>query len=264
MIINQQSNTEKITLITCIFGNYDCLREPLITNKNIHYICITDNPELKSDVYDIIVNPPEINSDWSSRKKTYYVRYHPFNFCNTTYCYLADASIQIKNYNNLFLNKNSLISLKTDYNIFKYLLNNMPVIMSEEDNLYRYDEMFARMEHYILIGKMLRDDISKFKKINNYKHITGVFRGYKNESRLINDLAKIFNILCDNNHIIDSPIYNKTVDKNFVNDILWGDEIISGIILNNYRKTEINMRDFYNKYVTIFEHNTWQKRIIKC
>lgn len=263
MIINVPTN-DNITVITCIFGNYDCLRDPLITNKNIHYICITDNPELKSDIYEIIVNPPQIDPNWSSRKKTYYVRYHPFEFCNTEYCYCVDGSIQLKNYNNLFLNKNNLITLKTDYNIFKYLSKNMPVIMSPEDNLYRYDEMFARIEHYILIGKLLRDDIANGKKIEQYKHITGVFRGYKKDNFLIHDLDKIFKILCDNNHIIESPIYNRAIDKNFVNDILWGDEVISGIILNNYKKSEINMSDFYNKFVTIYEHNTWQKRIIEC
>lgn len=41
-----------ITIYTAIFGDYDILKDPLFINKNIKYICFTDQ-DFKSDVWDI-------------------------------------------------------------------------------------------------------------------------------------------------------------------------------------------------------------------
>lgn len=47
----------KYSIITMVFNNYDLLREPEEVDENAEYICITDNPDLKSDVWKIIYMP---------------------------------------------------------------------------------------------------------------------------------------------------------------------------------------------------------------
>jgi hypothetical protein len=39
---------------TCIVGNYDDLRDPLVITKGWKYICFTNNPNITSNIYEII------------------------------------------------------------------------------------------------------------------------------------------------------------------------------------------------------------------
>ena len=84
-----------------------------VEQQNLHiiinYICITDNPYLKSKTWKIIVDTKNIDSSWSPRKKTYFVRYHPFNYCNSDYCYWIDSAIKILNVDFENISKNDLI-----------------------------------------------------------------------------------------------------------------------------------------------------------
>ena len=95
MIINQHKNI-KYTIITTIFNNYDLLREPYVKDPNCEYICITDNKNLKSNTWKIILENEKIKKFNDPRQKTYYVRYHLFEFSNTYYTIWIDASMQIK------------------------------------------------------------------------------------------------------------------------------------------------------------------------
>lgn len=46
-------NLKKIVVYTAITGKYDSLKEPLFQNEDIDYICFTNNPELKSNIWKI-------------------------------------------------------------------------------------------------------------------------------------------------------------------------------------------------------------------
>lgn len=83
----------KYSVLTYIFGNIECLRE---TTKDdyIEYICVTDNPNLKSNTWKIIVDEELIG--YSPEYASFYVRYHPFKYCSTDICMRMDGSIQIK------------------------------------------------------------------------------------------------------------------------------------------------------------------------
>lgn len=39
---------------TAISGNYDDLKNPQVINKNFDYVCFTDNPKIKSDIWKIV------------------------------------------------------------------------------------------------------------------------------------------------------------------------------------------------------------------
>lgn len=85
----------KYSVLTCIFNNYEVLRTPYNPNPDVEYVCVTDNPELKDDVWqikylnDIQKLMPE-NNQWT------YVRYHPFEFVSNDICLYVDGSIQLK------------------------------------------------------------------------------------------------------------------------------------------------------------------------
>ena len=53
--INIQFNVDKITVYTCIIGGYDQLKEPLFTSESIEYICFTNNVNVKSPNWKIVL-----------------------------------------------------------------------------------------------------------------------------------------------------------------------------------------------------------------
>ena len=83
----------KYSVLTYIFNNGDILREAP-KDDNIEYICVTDNTELKSDTWKIIIDEDLVGKD--SEYASFYVRYHPFKYCSSNICMRIDGSIQIK------------------------------------------------------------------------------------------------------------------------------------------------------------------------
>lgn len=83
----------KYSILTYIFNNGDILRDAP-KDDNIEYICVTDNPNLQSDTWKIIVDEDlkDLNPEYAS----FYVRYHPFKYCTGDICIRVDGSIQIK------------------------------------------------------------------------------------------------------------------------------------------------------------------------
>lgn len=83
----------KYSVLTYIFNNKDILREAP-KDEDVEYICVTDNCDLKSDTWKIIVDEDlkNINPEIAS----FYVRYHPFKYCSGDICLRIDGSIQIK------------------------------------------------------------------------------------------------------------------------------------------------------------------------
>lgn len=59
----------------------------------IEYICVTDDINLKSDTWKIIVD--EDLKDKNPEYASFYVRYHPFKYCNSDICMRIDGSIKI-------------------------------------------------------------------------------------------------------------------------------------------------------------------------
>jgi len=65
----------KIACFTVITGNYDTLMPPKRTSPGIDYICITDNPELRSDIWEIKVIPTESDKVKQQRR----IKCWPYN-----------------------------------------------------------------------------------------------------------------------------------------------------------------------------------------
>lgn len=80
------------TILSFNFGNYDLIRDPKVIDPNADYIMITDRP-VKSNVWRVAIDPKLVSRN--PIYSAYYVRYHPFEYVNTKYVIIVDASVQI-------------------------------------------------------------------------------------------------------------------------------------------------------------------------
>jgi len=65
-------------VFTTIFGGYDTLKDPIVYDKDMSYICFTDDPGLVSDVWEIRVVEPEIPDDSSKSSRFIKINAHKF------------------------------------------------------------------------------------------------------------------------------------------------------------------------------------------
>ena len=62
-------NMEKICVYTCITGNYDNLKDVLVKEDNVDYICFTDNKYLSSSTWKIMyIEDKTLTAHYLSRK----------------------------------------------------------------------------------------------------------------------------------------------------------------------------------------------------
>ena len=83
----------KYSIITFVFGTYECLREIDEIDNEVEYVCVTDNKDLKSNTWKVIVD-----NDLDGKgvfDKCFSVRYNPFKYCTTDICVRVDGSIKI-------------------------------------------------------------------------------------------------------------------------------------------------------------------------
>lgn len=80
-------------VITYIFGNAELLREPLVVDPMVEYICVTDNDKLRSKYYKFIYEP--VDQNMRLRDKMAYVKYNPFRYTTANQIVLLDGSCQI-------------------------------------------------------------------------------------------------------------------------------------------------------------------------
>lgn len=83
----------KYSVLTYIFNDYEFVREVKVKDPEAEYLLITDNPDLKSETWKVIY--ASCLNGLSVFDKCYYVRFHPFEFCNTNICFRIDGSVQI-------------------------------------------------------------------------------------------------------------------------------------------------------------------------
>lgn len=83
---------KKYSILTYIFNNDEFIRE-VPKEDNIEYVCVTDNPNLKSDTWKIIVDEDLKGLD--PLYASFYVRHHPWKYCSGEVCIRIDGSIRI-------------------------------------------------------------------------------------------------------------------------------------------------------------------------
>jgi hypothetical protein len=83
----------RYTVLTYIFGGYEQVHEIEEKDPEAEYLLITDDPNLKSDTWQVIHQPmPDI----SLFARCYQVRFHPFRYAHTPIVVRVDGSIKVK------------------------------------------------------------------------------------------------------------------------------------------------------------------------
>ena len=81
------------SVLTCIFGDYENIREVVNPNPLVEYILVTDNEELSSNTWTIVHD--NFLREYSSYSTSFYVRSHPFEYISTDTVLWIDGSVQI-------------------------------------------------------------------------------------------------------------------------------------------------------------------------
>lgn len=81
------------SVLTYNFNDYEIMREPKEIDPDCEYIYVTDNENLKSNIWKIIID--HSLDGLSPFEKTFRVRYNLFNYATTQVCICLDGSIQI-------------------------------------------------------------------------------------------------------------------------------------------------------------------------
>lgn len=82
----------KYSILTYDFGNYDVSRPPKEVNPDVSYVFVTDKDNPKEPFKKKILNINERNPLF----KCQYVKHHPFEFVDTEWVVVMDASIEIQ------------------------------------------------------------------------------------------------------------------------------------------------------------------------
>lgn len=83
------------SILTFNFGNYDLIREPFSISDNVECVMVTDCVNLPSNSKWKFKRIPSEYINASGFTKSFYVRYHPFEFVNNDICLVIDGSVQI-------------------------------------------------------------------------------------------------------------------------------------------------------------------------
>lgn len=82
-----------LALVTAIYGGYDKLK-PLMPNHGFKKaICVTDDPELSGENWEIVLKPAH---SMHPRLAAKYPKFQPFDFVDADVCVWLDGSFEIK------------------------------------------------------------------------------------------------------------------------------------------------------------------------
>jgi len=230
-------NPKRYTYVTYIFGDdYDTLREPEIVDPLAEYICITNNYNLKSNVWKFIYDDEINNGNYSNWQRTLLARYKALDYCNTEICIKLDGSILIKKPCFKYINK--FINEGYDIGIMMHPFNDS------------YNDEFCRWVND-------RD--------LNYKQVKDFFNFMHNHNYDMDEKGLIMiTILMQRNNEI-----NRKLDKHVLNALM--NEMNFDVRVDQMYFTAIFMEEYidkmktyfmclqvlYSKYFEFFYHNSW-------
>ena len=141
--------TNKIAVYTAIIGNYDPLIEPAIISPHCDYICFTDDRDLKSNIWKIILIEEEGDPILIARK----IKLLP-------HIYLPEYEISF------WIDSNINILGDLSVLVEKYLPNNSLVCCPHSLRSCIYMEAEACIKNKKADPNIIRNQINKYKKEN--------------------------------------------------------------------------------------------------
>lgn len=214
-------------VITYIYGsNKEILREPKVIDKDTEYLCITDNPNLQSNAWNIILDPmKEINS---LRDKVAYIKFNPFKYTNAENILVMDGTMEIKT---------SLISLFEEIKDYDIGLKLHTYHLNLKAELPHWLHRGLTKNEFIKFIKMAEFDKIDLSKVTEYE---GCLILYKNNDfckKFGNEVLSYMYFLSDSDNLIvtnQCPLSYIT-HKNYINNKI----------------LKINQFNYFNRY----EHN---------
>lgn len=265
------NSKKKYTVITAIFGDYECLHDNQFTRDDFEYICVTDNPNLKSRLWKIIYMPKSIDPSWSPRKKTYYVRYHLFEFCDTQHAIwidgsvaLGDISIPLLNYEFGEYERMFLAGWPLKEWILRDVIDQVNLYNNDISHLIHHFDMIQKI--CVLHNKVFYENnrvASHYEHEKKLKvvHLNGRFRVYKNTEENHDNMCEIFNTLCSNDFLRenDKTVYYYGDITYFDSDVFYYDEPVTGILTYKLKTSTLTE---YRKNIPFvwYEHNSNELR----
>lgn len=176
---------KKICVYTCITGNYDDLQEVKNKEKNIDYLCFTNNKNIKSNTWKVIyIDQDGLDNQRLSRKIK--MLGHPIISENYDISVWMDASVvfkrSIKDFVSTFLKKSSFAAFKHAYRncIYKEAIGCVKTRKDSKENILKTVD-FLRKENY---------------PENNGLYEMTVFIKKHNDSKVIETMKLWFDMVC--------------------------------------------------------------------
>ena len=178
-------NKNKMVVYTAVTGNYDDLITPSVINPKFDYVCFTDNPDLKSNFWDIRLME-ELELDTIRKARRYKILPHKY-LKEYDYSFWIDANFDIIGDIEEYINK---------YSVDKKLL---AIKHDMRDDIYEEAETCIKLEKDD--PKIIHKQIYRYKKFNYPEHngliASGIlFRNHsdKNVIQLMNDwYSEVYN-----------------------------------------------------------------------
>lgn len=236
---------KEYAVVTFIFNGYDLLRDPLVIDDDVDYYCLTDNPNLKSDIWNCVYIKKVDTFYLTSRQKTNVVKNSFYKFIPNHYKYYIciDASLKI------------IGKISEVLNYYKY--NEYDLGLAIHPDRMRY------MDEYVVWRDTRSGDPKYIEIFKDYCKKNGV--DYYEETGLIECTVKIYKN-CDKVLNYIDEIYDTL--KEYGN---FGDFNDQCYITNIFRKheNEFNTCFFYrqffsnSKYLNSYIHGTNRRWINK-
>ena len=138
----------KIAIYTAFTGDYDTLKHPDVIDENCDYICFTDNPELTSDLWKIILMEESV-LDNNRKAKQYKILPHKY-LKDYKYSFWLDGTFKIKGsirdyiYKNIRAESKMLVVVHTErdcvyeeYDASKIIPRYPRAVMEEQVEYYK-------------------------------------------------------------------------------------------------------------------------------
>lgn len=212
----------KYAVITYIFGkNKELLRKPLVKD-NIEYICVTDQKDLKSNDWKIILDEmPDVKC---VRDKMVYVKYNPFKYTDADRICVIDGTLEITK---------SLIPLFEQVEDNDMLVKFHP----QRDNLY------VELNEWIKTRGMPSNALTKFQTIAKQNNLD------LNKKFLIESCIIVYSN-CNNVKELckDEIAYMKFLGNN--GNLFLSNQCVLTILLQqmNIKFSYLNQKHFFTRY----------------
>ncbi len=154
------------SVLTCIFGGYEVLRQPINPDPECEYVCVTDRDDIDNNgIWKIkhlncILNTMPFTNQWT------YVRYHPFDFVTNDTCLYIDGSIQVMDGYQI---QDVFIKPFVNGGFYYGITPNLNQI---ECDIYQDIDLWENTRN---ISKLICNKIRAYLKNNNY-HVNGMLQ----------------------------------------------------------------------------------------